>query len=110
MARIALAFTTTSDSSSAAALARTLVVEGLAACATIIPGARSIYQWKGAIKDAGETVILIKTTSARLPMLRRRLRSLHQYELPEDIALVASAGRAYRSWVSASTSRARRDG
>jgi periplasmic divalent cation tolerance protein len=108
--RIALALTTTSDPSSAETLARTLVADGLAACATIIPGARSIYRWKGDIEDAAETVILLKTTSARLPMLRRRLRSLHAYELPEDIGLVATAGSAYRSWVNASTTRPKRNG
>jgi periplasmic divalent cation tolerance protein len=108
VASIALALTTTSDSRTAESLARTLVGDGLAACATIIPAARSIYRWKGAIEDAAETVILLKTTSARLPMLRRRLRALHGYELPEDLALAATAGLAYRTWINASTAEPRR--
>ncbi|MBW2401113.1 MAG: divalent-cation tolerance protein CutA, partial [Deltaproteobacteria bacterium] len=43
--------TTAPDEGIAAMLARTLVEERLAACVNLIPGARSIYRWEGALQD-----------------------------------------------------------
>lgn len=103
MSSLTLAVTTASDRASALAFGRRLVEEGLAACATVVPGARSVYRWKGRIEEAAESVVLLKTTAARLPALRRRLRALHAYELPEDFALTAGAGAAYAAWVREST-------
>ena len=45
----------------AAGLARHLVERRLAACVNIVPGARSIYRWKGVIEDAPEWLLVIKS-------------------------------------------------
>ena len=42
---IRIVLTTTANPDEAARLGRTLVEERLAACATLIPGAQSIYRW-----------------------------------------------------------------
>ena len=42
-------------------LARNLVEMRLAACVNIVPGARSIYRWKGALEDASEWLLVIKS-------------------------------------------------
>jgi len=97
-ARIAL--TSTADAQEAEYIARTLVEERLAACATIIPAVRSIYRWKDAIEDAAETLILLKTASSQLEALEARLIALHSYETPEFLVLAIDyANPRYLSWL-----------
>jgi periplasmic divalent cation tolerance protein len=51
-----------------------------------------------------ERQVIIKTTTARLPDLERRLHELHPYELPEFLVLaVAQGSEAYLRWLAAST-------
>lgn len=81
-------------------LARTLVEEQLAACVNILPGIRSIYRWEGAVEEAEEVLLLIKTTEAGFPRLRDRIFALHRYETPEVIALPISEGSGnYLAWL-----------
>lgn len=84
----------------AAALARTLVDEGLIACANLVPGVRSIYRWKGAIWDEGEVLLVLKAPTAGFESLRARIVELHPYETPEVLRLdVAEGHRPYLDWV-----------
>lgn len=85
-------------------LARALVEEGLAACVNVVPGVRSVYAWKGAVCDDGESLLLIKTTAARAGRLAERLRELHPYEVPEAISLEIRGDEgnpAYLAWLGA---------
>lgn len=87
-------------------LARTLVEEGLAACVNLIPGLRSIYRWKGQVADDPETLLLIKTSSARVKALTERLVALHPYEVPELLSLAPDQGlAAYLLWVGEQTTK-----
>ena len=94
--------TSLADAEGARDLGMALVEERLAACATIIPGAESIYRWDGAVRTEAEVLLLLKTSSERLARLRERLGELHAYELPEVLvaALPQSEG-AYADWVRA---------
>lgn len=95
-----LVLTTAPNEEAAAALARTLVSERLAACVNLVPSVRSIYQWQNALCDEHEILCLIKTTSALGDALRQRLTAIHPYEVPEVVALgAAEASRAYLAWV-----------
>lgn len=88
------------DAASADAVARALVEQGLAACVNILPAVRSVYRWRGAIEDANEVTIFIKTAAHRYPELEAAVRGLHPYEVPELIALPVAAGLpAYLQWV-----------
>ena len=99
-----LCFCTCPDDASAERLATALVEERLVACATLLPAARSIYRWQGAIEQADEVLLLLKTTHARYPALEARLPALHPYELPELVAVESTAGLpAYLQWVAAET-------
>ena len=49
-------FTSCDSQELAANLARDLVDQRLAACVNIMPGARSIYRWKGKVEDAAESL------------------------------------------------------
>jgi len=84
----------------AAALARALVTEGLAACVNRLPGIRSVYRWQGAVHDDAETLLVVKSTRPAWPALERRIRELHPYDVPEVIALPVTAGSApYLAWL-----------
>lgn len=90
----------------AAALARVLVEEELAACANIIPTIRSIYRWEGDICDDAEALMVIKTRRTLFEALRDRVVSLHPYDVPEVVALPLTLGHEpYLQWLEASTCR-----
>ncbi len=100
-ARVVL--TTAASAEEAERLGRALVEERLAACATLVPGARSIYRWEGKIETAAETLLLLKTAAAQLPALEARLRALHSYQTPEFLVLpVESGSPAYLDWLKSS--------
>lgn len=85
-------------------LARRLVEERLAACASVLPGLRSTYRWEGRIEEAGEVLLLAKTRRELFDALAARVVELHPYDLPEVVAVEAAAGLpAYLAWVEAET-------
>ena len=99
-----LVLTTAANPDEDAQLARTLVEERLAACATLIPRVQSIYRWQGKIESYTETMLLLKTCTDQLAALEARLHALHSYETPEFLALgVEACGQPYLEWLLAST-------
>jgi len=81
-------------------IAQRLVEVRLAACVTVLPGARSYYRWQGAIENADEWVLLIKTSRESFDSLRVELEKLHSYDVPEIIALPIVDGAAnYLNWL-----------
>jgi periplasmic divalent cation tolerance protein len=98
-----LVLTTTASAEEAAHLGRTLVEERLAACATLIPAAQSIYRWQGQVESATETLLLLKTGPDQLAALQARLHELHSYQTPEFLVLgVEAASQPYIEWLQAS--------
>ncbi len=97
---IRIVLTTFADGDSAAQVVRTLVTEKLAACGTILPGARSIYAWNGSVEDSSEVLVILKIAAASEPDLYKRLKELHPYEVPEIVSLSPSQwDDAYGRWV-----------
>jgi periplasmic divalent cation tolerance protein len=97
---VRVVMTTAADPDEAAHLARTLVEERLAACATLIPGVESIYRWQGNVESSTETLVLFKTGPDQLEALEARLSELHSYEIPEFLALkVDAASQPYLDWL-----------
>ncbi len=98
--------TTAADAEEAARLGQTLVEERLAACATLIPAAQSIYRWQGKVETATETLLLLKTELDQLPALEARLHALHSYATPEFLVLKAESGsKGYLDWLYSSLKR-----
>ena len=96
---VAIVLTTLGADADAAALARTLVDERLAACVNVLPVMTSIYRWQGKVEHDREQQVVIKTSSDRVAALQARLRELHPYELPEFLVLDARGSEAYLAWV-----------
>ena len=99
-------FCATGSEQEAAVLGRTLVEEGLAACASGIPQIRSIYRWKEEIQDERETLLMIKSREDLFEKIRSRIRELHSYEVPEITAVRLDKGdAAYLHWIEAVTAK-----
>ena len=95
-----LILTTFPATADAAAVARALVDERLAACVNLLPPMQSIYRWEGQVQEEPERQVLIKTTRRRTEALRDRLHALHPYDVPEFIVLpISEGGEAYLRWI-----------
>lgn len=80
-------------------IAAALVGERLAACVQILP-ATSVYRWQGAVEQAEELVLHIKTVAARVSEVERRIVDMHSYDLPEVIVVPISGGSdMYLGWI-----------
>ncbi len=100
MTEALVVFTAFANEQDAARVARILVEERLVACANLLPGARSIYRWKDAVKDEHEVVVLMKARKQDWTALLSRLHELHPYETPECIAVRVAAGAPrYMAWL-----------
>lgn len=72
----------------------------LAACVNRISGVTSWFRWHDRLDEAGESLLLIKTTAERLEALTDRIRELHPYELPEIVAVPVLGGfESYLDWI-----------
>ncbi len=81
-------------------LARHVVQRRLAACVNIVPLVHSVYRWNGKTEQSREALLVIKSTAGRFAALRRGIRALHPYHVPEIIALPLVAGHPpYLAWV-----------
>jgi periplasmic divalent cation tolerance protein len=100
MTEMLLVYTTFANETDAARVVRVLIEERLIACANLIPAARSLYRWQGAIQDEREVMALMKTRKQDWTALLSRLHELHPYETPECIAVRVAAGAPkYMEWL-----------
>ena len=93
-------YATAGDSAEALSIGRAVVKERLAACANVFQGMRSVYWWQGSVQEAGEAVLILKTTEDRLSALIDRVRELHSYDCPCIEALpVIGGNQGFLDWV-----------
>jgi periplasmic divalent cation tolerance protein len=81
-------------------IARKLVDARLAACVNVAPGVHSFYRWKGAVEEADEYMLVIKSSRDLFDRLRLELEKAHTYEVPEVVAVAIVAGAPnYLAWL-----------
>jgi periplasmic divalent cation tolerance protein len=81
-------------------VARALVEARVAACVNIIAGVHSVYHWEGAIQEASEWMLIIKSTRALFDSLAAELRRIHSYQVPEVLAIpVVDGDQDYLAWI-----------
>jgi len=99
---VVLVLTTIPVDLDADGFAKALVDSRVAACVSVLAPMSSVYRWQGSVETASERQVVIKTTSARLDALERRIGELHPYEVPELLVVpVSGGGAAYLAWVAA---------
>lgn len=97
-------FVTTGSIEEARSIANAVVEAKLAACGSIIQQVQSIFMWQGKKTSEFESLLVLKTTSARYSALEERIKSLHSYSVPEIIALPIILGsQDYLAWLEAET-------
>ena len=106
MTGIVTIYATFASEEEAARIARTLVEEGLVACANILAPCRSIYRWQGKIEDAEEVPAFFNVTAEGAEAALARLADLHSYDVPAAVVWpIADTLPAYAEWVAWETSR-----
>lgn len=104
MSGLALVYALFSETESAAAVGRAVVTERLAACANILGGCHSIYEWDGAVQENAEVPALFKTTPELAPALIARIAELHNYAIPAILSWpVETAHDPFAQWVKTQT-------
>jgi periplasmic divalent cation tolerance protein len=102
---VIIVLTNLPDRTAAMKLAQELVARRLAACVNVLGDCSSVYRWKGAIENATEVPVLIKTRAGRYAEVEAAIRQLHPYELPEVVAVPVVRGfNEYLDWVAGETS------
>ena len=80
-------------------IAKTLLNEKLAACVTLNP-VNSWYWWQGEINSDREYQLIIKTNLDLFARLASTIKTLHNYEVPEIVAIpIIDGSESYLNWL-----------
>jgi periplasmic divalent cation tolerance protein len=97
---IRLLYVTTKDNEQARRIAESLLDRQLIACANILPHMESIYRWNGKVQNDSESVLILKTTAARVSDTIEAVKELHTYEIPCVLSLAIESGsQGYLDWL-----------
>ena len=95
-----LVLTTAGNEPEARKIANQLVERRLAACVNIVSRIQSVYRWEGKVESAEEFLLIVKTTKTRSTDVKKAIRELHSYDLPECIVISMEDGNAeYLKWI-----------
>jgi periplasmic divalent cation tolerance protein len=101
---VSFCYVTAGSRDEALSIGRTVVQERLAACANVVDGMTSIYWWQGALEQAVEAMLILKTRAELVERLIERIRQLHSYDCPCVVALPVAAGNPdYLDWIARET-------
>ncbi len=93
-------YITAPNEEEAAKIAKTVVEGRLAGCVNIVKGMRSIYSWQGKMEDDSEALMIVKTQRHLFEPLKKRVKELHSYTVPEIIALpIIEGSEDYLYWL-----------
>jgi len=95
---------TTCEEAQAEKLAECLLREKLVACVNIIGPVKSKFWWEGKIDTQAECILLMKTVDELVPSVKRKLKEIHPYQVPEIVSLeVDGVNAEYLAWVESAT-------
>ncbi len=104
MSRYILCIVTIDNLEKAFSIATSILRKRLASGVNVLPGIRSLYWWKGSIRDEGEVMMLFQTRYDLYTDFEIAVKELHPYEVPEIIAVNINHGLDdYLKWIHDST-------
>ena len=99
-----LIYTTFAEPADARRVGKALVEARLAACVNIFEGMTAIYEWQGALEEAGETVMVIKTRRGLQDRALAEAGRLHPYDTPALMVIpIDGGGGAFFAWIAQQT-------
>jgi periplasmic divalent cation tolerance protein len=102
---------TTSNREEAVKIVRSLLEEGLIACANIVGPVSSLFWWQGKIDEENEFLVFMKSHKNLFERLSERVAEIHSYDVPEIIALpIIEGSPPYLDWLRASLQPVSEDG
>jgi len=94
-------FITAPSAKEANDIANELIDKEVAACVNLIKGVKSVFTWQGKKAKASEVLLIVKTRLSRFAKLKRIVKRLHSYQVPEIIAMPIVEGETrYLKWIS----------
>lgn len=106
MSAYKIVYTTINNLTEAKKLAKEIISFKLAACANIIPGVLSVYEWEGEVKEDAECIVVFKTRVGQAEELQTLIKKLHPYEVPAIMSIdLDSVEPEYREWLDAQTTK-----
>lgn len=97
---IVLIYCTVPSKSQAKCIAKTLVKNKLAACVGITDNVTSYFSWDGEFCKEKEFLLTIKTRRDYFQKIKVVIESMHDYNLPEIIAVpIVDCGEEYSKWL-----------
>ncbi|MCB9991340.1 MAG: divalent-cation tolerance protein CutA [Rhodospirillales bacterium] len=95
-------YVTCATQEEAGTISRALLEKQMIACANVMVPHQSLYRWEGEIKEAQETVMILKTYESLFHELKREICALHSYSCPCVVALPVKAGHEpFLEWIGA---------
>lgn len=92
--------TTVDTRENAEKIARTLVQNGLAACAQVFGPIASVYWWRGKVEEATEWLCVAKTRRSLFKEVESSIQNGHPYQIPEILAVpIVESSENYRGWM-----------
>lgn len=103
MSEIWLIRSTFAKKDEAISVSRTLLEEGLIACANIDERMTALFRWEGRAHEEAEAVLLAKTSKEKSALAMARIKALHSYRVPGIVCWKVEAEEDFAQWVNAET-------
>jgi len=92
MSEFSLVYVTCSSDEEAMSIGEDMVERRYAACVNILPGMTSLYEWNNQFCREQEHVLLLKTTTLKVPDMMVEIKRLHSAQKPAIFALPMTEG------------------
>lgn len=86
------------DETEARNIAEALLADKLIACANVFP-IKSLYFWQDDLRNDNEVVLLTKTADRMYEKVKKKVISMHSYELPCVMKITVDVNSDYEKWV-----------
>lgn len=96
-------YTTLPDEKSVKELLKKLLEERLVACGNFFK-INSLYWWQSKIEEQNEYGVILKTKEKLYPLVEKKIKELHPYEVPAIISHRIEMGlKEYLDWIGKET-------
>jgi periplasmic divalent cation tolerance protein len=97
-------YATVADREEARRIVQALLTERLIACANLLGLVESHYWWEGKLETATEVALVMKTQTALVEAVTKRVCSLHSYTCPAIVALpIVEGNPSFLDWIVSET-------